>query len=718
MPTAPQERRVWRESTWPAPTAEDWKKPVLLDFQRTWDDALALAKETGRPILICINMDGEIASEHYAGIRYRDPEIAALYEPYVAVVASVYRHSPRDYDDEGKRILCPRFGHVTCGEHIAMETAIYEKYCDGKRIAPRHICVEPDGTESYDVYYANDTASIFRTIREGIAKRPPLSPRKNRGDRAIVERVASRDAQDREAVETAYRTGDPAQRAALLAAAAKSTQTAPTDLLRLALFGLDSEAAKQALRSLESVDASNAAPLLVEAMRLPLDANERAQVVAALKRLGATSAYAKWMAAVQAGLGAASTTLDGKRWADALSKEAPPPSPLSTLDREALGARLDELVREAKAKPADGATLLDAAETALAFAGASTRERSGWLGRIETKGAYQEAEKQAREAERLGAKGWRVDAVIALACYHTGRRDEAFARAAAAVKDLPPGDASWTSMATLTVFAEGRFREIRKAVREKTDVPPEWIADVNAAYDVLLKHPLGTETQALFHEDLLDWIGASAESMRAIDAALARYPDSAVLHERLRQRVLARKGPAALEAEYARRLAAAGTPSPALLRIAGLGSLAAADSHRRTKAYDESVAAFGRAIALFDRAVAAAREALAKSPPPEGADAAPARLEADVDAALALAGRARVEFQVGKDAEAVTDVVASLERAPAAAGTKDGVGQTPAETAQAVLQHCREAKKDDLVATLSTALSKIDPSLLPDEKDE
>jgi hypothetical protein len=57
-PRGSPERTAWRESMWAAPTAEDWQKPVLITFQRTWDDALAVAKETARPILVCINMDG------------------------------------------------------------------------------------------------------------------------------------------------------------------------------------------------------------------------------------------------------------------------------------------------------------------------------------------------------------------------------------------------------------------------------------------------------------------------------------------------------------------------------------------------------------------------------------------------------------------------------------------------------------------------------------
>ena len=196
--------RLVREEMWPAADDAGWAKPCLIPWQRTWDDAVAMSKQTGKPILICINMDGEIASEHYAGIRYRQPEVAKLYEDYVCVVASVYRHTPRDFDDEGRRVVCPRFGTVTCGEHIALEGVIYPKYCDGQRVAPRHIAVDLEGNEAYDVCYTNDTRSVFEAVYEGRKKLPAAKPNVVRGDRPILERVASRDAKDRQAVESAY----------------------------------------------------------------------------------------------------------------------------------------------------------------------------------------------------------------------------------------------------------------------------------------------------------------------------------------------------------------------------------------------------------------------------------------------------------------------------------------------------------------------------------
>src|SRR3954470_16279761 len=49
-----------RESMWPAPTAADWQKPCLVQWQRTWDDAVKVSKATHKPIMICVNMDGEV----------------------------------------------------------------------------------------------------------------------------------------------------------------------------------------------------------------------------------------------------------------------------------------------------------------------------------------------------------------------------------------------------------------------------------------------------------------------------------------------------------------------------------------------------------------------------------------------------------------------------------------------------------------------------------
>src|SRR5689334_4279131 len=501
-----------RESMWPAPTAEDWKKPCLITWQRTFDDALAVSKETGKPILICVNMDGEVASEHYAGIRYRRPETARLYDPYVCVVASVYRHNPRDYDDQGRRIPCPRFGGVTCGEHIWIEPTLFEKYFEGKRIAPRHIMIELDQKEVYDVYYAWDTQTIFTALKTGIENRPP-PPDITRLDRPLEQRVLSRESGDRAAVEQAYLAGTPEQRRELLRIVVAHPQASSTDLLRLAIHGLDLELARLARRSLAQSTDPAAIDLILEALRVPLDKAEREELVAALVRLGETSPRAKTLAAVFQALNQRSETLDSEGWSKALetagvrSKE----SELPQLEKQ-----LTHQEYTAAARPDDPTARLEFAESVLEHALRARTDKR--FARLE----LEDASRSALEAEKLGASGWRVDAAIALAAANLGRTEEAYARAEKAVKNLPPDVQGWSAAEVLALFAEARQAAIQRALREKKDWPPQWLSDANTAWGVLERHPLAADRHYAAHLDFLLQLGAFGQAASVLDAGLAR----------------------------------------------------------------------------------------------------------------------------------------------------------------------------------------------------
>jgi len=308
---------VTREQMWYAPTSEDWAKPVQITWQRTWEDALAVAQESGKAILVCVNMDGEIASEHYAGIRYRDPEISTLYEPYVCVIASVYRHNPSDYDEAGNRVECPRFHGVTCGEHITMEPIVFDRFLDGTRVAPRHIMVELDGSETYDVFYAWDTDSVFRAIREGIENRE-REPNPPRGDRSLLDKVASREAADRAEVEAAYVEGDATLKAALVQAALDNPEAEQGGLLRLALYDLDENLNKMARVGLSKTNSTGSIDLILEAMRGVMPEAERQALVEALSRLGQQDVRARTLANVHSGLGDATSAVDAGTWNAAL----------------------------------------------------------------------------------------------------------------------------------------------------------------------------------------------------------------------------------------------------------------------------------------------------------------------------------------------------------------------------------------------------------------
>ena len=142
-------------------------------WQRSLDDAETLAKATGKPLLIALNMDGESASDRIGYELYRDPGFVALTRRCVCVMASVFRHTTRDHDDAGRRILCPRLGCITCGEHAAIEPALFDKYfLDGERVAPRHALILPDGTKAFDLSLCFDMRDIERALADALAKLP------------------------------------------------------------------------------------------------------------------------------------------------------------------------------------------------------------------------------------------------------------------------------------------------------------------------------------------------------------------------------------------------------------------------------------------------------------------------------------------------------------------------------------------------------------------
>jgi len=686
-----------REAMWPAATAADWAKPVAITFQRTWKDALAVSKETNKPILVCINMDGEIASEHYAGIRYRDPEIAKLYEPYVCVIASVYRHNPRDHDDQGRRILCPRFGSVTCGEHIWIEPLIFEKFCDGRRVAPRHIAVDLNGKETYDIYYRNDVKSVLEDVRDQVpqdeARKPKIIVR---GDRPILERVGSRAIEDRKAVEKAYREGDKNTRQSILDAAMKHADAEQIDLMRLAIFGLDVNASRTARKALAEVKTPDAADLLSDAMRVPMDAEERATLIAALKRLGADSPRARWLAGVHEGLEGGSTTVDVKRWLEPQIKGQP--GAKRGEYTAGFASDVESRARASQERPEDPQVHLDLAESALALAmkAPNVYGDNPRLARLVSRQMFDDARAAAADASKLGAKGWRIDAVSALIDYYSGNREAAYPKAEKAVKQLPPGHTGWSSMAVITIFAEARWKAIKQAVKDGKSIPPEWLRDLNAAYSMLLKHPMGTDGQVLWHYELLSWLGARYRSERVLQEGIKRFQTSVPLHAKLRDRIIKFRGPDMLEMTYASMVEAADNPTR-LLPFAGYASTVAGNQNRRARRFKEALAAYERAITYYERSVK---------------EDARYQEVADDEIAHALAAMARVNYQLEDDDAALKNILASFQRKADMAGERDGMGITPGETAQMILARLRDNKRFEEAKQLDEALGKLDRELL------
>ena len=221
----------------PQPVAA--QEPVASDahqiaWQRTFGDAVALARAEGRPLLVALNMDGESASDRIVQELYRDADFVAATRACVCLVASVFRHSARDYDDEGRRIPCPRLGSVTCGEHIALEPALFDAFlADGERVAPRHALVLQDGSKAWDLSLCFDLRDIERALVDALGAGPQAPPT-TYDERTWAALAARRDAAGRTALEDALaRARDPKSVSEALAAIARHGDEGALDALAL-----------------------------------------------------------------------------------------------------------------------------------------------------------------------------------------------------------------------------------------------------------------------------------------------------------------------------------------------------------------------------------------------------------------------------------------------------------------------------------------------------
>ena len=685
----PDGKPLSREQMWRAPTWEEWDRPVLIKWQRSYADAVDISKATGKPILVCVNMDGEIASEHYAGIRYREEESAALFEPYVCVIASVYRHNSRDYDATGARIVCPRFGTVTCGEHIDVEPGLFDQYFDDTRVAPRHIAVELDSTEMYDVYYAFDTDSVFKQIKDAVIDRQINPPPPGFGDRSLVERVQSLDVVDREAVETAYQAGDFETRKAILGAAVKHVRSSQVGVMRLALLGPDLELRQMAWEGLtknagQLSVGGGAVDLIAEALRSPMEQSQQEMLIATLEDMGRQSFRARRLAKVYAGLGQESTILDRELWQTELGKLAPAgvPPKITAPEKQPDEQDPDALVRNAVGL------------MCFAMNQDLSQEFASLL--------ISDALRSAALAGSMGATGWELQSVLALGRYHNGDRIGAYAKAVEVAKLIPPGDASPLSMAMIGMFGEARQQGIAQAMRRRNPWAPEWLTDIHTAYDVLLRHPYGSAQHAIANFDFLTGVEATGHSARFLDMAIERFPDSPELHARLRSQLLKDRMVDALdgvEVIYDRMLAAPGA-SPALRWYAGYASIAAAESHRRIGNPTQGALSYKRAMAHFQSALEV---------DDSNSDGAAHHI------AMAQAGMARIAYERKQDAEALDWILKSFDTSPESAATLDAMTFTPAGTARAILVRIRAGNQSDqalLIEQALAALGRLDPALL------
>jgi Ca2+-binding EF-hand superfamily protein len=583
-PQAQMDEEFWRE-----PTAARMALPALMPWQRNLEDALAVQRRTGQPLLICVNMDGETACDALAAWRYRDPGFAKLASGYVCLVVSPDDHQPRDYDDRGRRMVSPRLGRVTDAEHIELEPELFARYFNDRRVAPRHVGVAPDGTILFDVYLINNPSQLDAELRKhGKAAASP-----SWAEMETAELAGYPDALAREEMERRMLAGDPAQRLA----AAAFVGSMP-DAGMIGLRDPDPavrEASALALASNSgALGAVHMQRLVAAAGSLAAEARDqvRAQVGSVVD---ASSPVARSLGllnpeAMASSLGSASD------WRAAASLATLYAAPVVGRDA-ALSAleRLDEVAEPESATPAQAFVRAGALlQLAQAFADAGEDPRD----------AAAEAAVFARKAATVDP--WRASAMEAVAAGIGGDYAAAVGSARLALPGLWAVPSDPLTLSTLRALRTGATQLVYAQITEKKPVGRTLVADAVLAGRTLVAHSAGAESDATMLLDLVSVVGDPVRAPELLLEAVTRFPASAELHRRFRAGVLESMGAGSMAAQY--DMLDGSLPDsgygPTVTWFRGLALLVAAeweqgqgDSGAAMKAYEGSIEAFEASVA-------------------------------------------------------------------------------------------------------------------------
>lgn len=645
-------------------------------WQRSLDDALAVQKATGLPLLICVNTDGEMFCDRFATTTYVDPAFVATTRGYVCVVASPSRHTKSDYDGLGRRIECPRFPGCTCSEHANIEPDLFARWFHGQRYAPRHVAVDVKGEVLFDHFLDRSMQDAVDDItsHKGTPAEAPMPT-------AATELLQRRDAAARRAVEALYSGGDAAQRRTLLGLAGKAANE-PFDLLRLGLRDDDDAIFAAAAKALAATANANAGIDLQDAIARCDQGDLLAALETACRRVAAgDKAMAQFIAhrdAARAGIALAAT---GPLAAVTAPREPPP-----ARDRDAVEAEVDAADAALKQAPTDVAARLRLARADLELALADA-PGGGQMVPLVFEDARTLAVRALQDATTDGQR-CEARAIAAVACWQKGDADAAKEHATAAMTALAvdagaavqPWFAAFLAVAGKTA-AQAVYAAVQK---DTTAVVRDDVERAAAAWSALGRHPFAVDTDLKEGAQLLAFAGARHEAQDLLAAAIARMPWSRELHDEWRRRLLADRGAEGLRATYARFVEAQGGDATAEW-FAGYADIVAAETHVDDRRGEPALAAYTECVDRFRRSAAAN---------PDFADSA------NHFAVLALAGRALARHLAGDGARAVEDLLLALQLRPASMGDSDGLGRKPEAIMRRIARELRERGETELAAKL------------------
>ncbi|MHC4512549.1 MAG: hypothetical protein ACYS5W_02510 [Planctomycetota bacterium] len=671
-------------------SAEQRARPPLVPWQRNLEDALAMVARTGKPLLICVNMDNEPASERLAWVNYRDPEFVKLMDGFIPLLVSPDQRNARDWNDRGRRIPDRRFGRVVNYEHMTIEPTVAERYFGEERVAPRHVAVSKEGSLLFDIYLVRSFDPIVAALKKH-GKPDSRGKQPDPSDMSEAALLKSPDAGHRDALEARFFKGDNATKVRIAGQAlSQRRKTQHPEILRMALLA-DSTAVRRA--AVENIARHiDRAPeeLWVPAFRAcGRDAVVLEKLESAMFRFAQSNKdgdndkvqRAVNLGLVFAGLRSKSAILDVDRWRAALATakpaaERPAEKPPQVEELEQLDKQLNELERQIRQKPT-AALHLEAARTTLRYA------RVRMLQGRDPTFLLQDVCTQARAAAATTDAAIRGQAFgyLARASYLLDDQETtAFASREALPLLLDTGAAgSPLAAKVLDLFAKSTKNRTDELKNNKSPIWGALAGQTHAAYEVLTAHPACTEQQFLDYLDWLRVVGAYGFQAEVLERALARFPISGRLHQYRRYQQLRDWGAESLERIYAQM-----KPTPehtaAIQWYSGFASLVAAERHVQNREGVAARTSYQRAVQKFS-ASAAANKTFADS--------------AAHYTCLAQAGLARLLVDSKQWNAAVEAIQKGLVARPHSAGQQDGLGNTPAANANHVYNALLDAGKED-----------------------
>jgi HEAT repeat protein len=120
----------------------------MLRWAPSIEAGLADAKAKGLPLMVALNMDRERGNDAMVKSVYTDPAVLAAAGKCICTVACMDAHDPVK-DPATGRMVCSKFGSLTCAEHQAVEKIVRIQWLKKKASddvdSPQHFFLAPDG---------------------------------------------------------------------------------------------------------------------------------------------------------------------------------------------------------------------------------------------------------------------------------------------------------------------------------------------------------------------------------------------------------------------------------------------------------------------------------------------------------------------------------------------------------------------------------------------